>query len=67
MHCTHGKQSQAGTQVNPNGARQQECRPTLGQQTCVDLRHQNEARRIGTEEPAEMLGRDAIKLDDDER
>ena len=64
---TDGEQRQAGAEVDPHGARQQERRATLGQQPRVDLRHQNEARRVGTEQPAEVLGRHAIELDEDER
>ncbi|MNC69439.1 hypothetical protein D3C76_1666350 [compost metagenome] len=66
MQSADSEQGQTGREINPHRARQQEGRATFGQQPRVDLRHQNEARRIGTEQPAEMLGRNAVELDDDE-
>ncbi|MNN23677.1 hypothetical protein D3C81_1370820 [compost metagenome] len=67
MQGADRKQRQPGTEVNPNRACQQKCRPTFGQQTRIDLRHQNEPRRIDAEQPTEMLGRDTVEVDEDER
>ncbi|MNF94011.1 hypothetical protein D3C84_767070 [compost metagenome] len=63
VHRSDGQQRQAGTDVDPDCAAQQKRRGTLGQQARIDLRHQDESRRIGTEQPAEMLGRHAVELD----
>ncbi|MNG05703.1 hypothetical protein D3C84_889100 [compost metagenome] len=67
MQAGHHQQRQRAHQIDPDHPPHPEGWPAKAHQVGIDLRHQNEARRIDGEQPAVVLRRHAIQLDENKR